>query len=82
MKPSPKEPPVEKEKVVNPYAIARPHPTDLMLQRQTSFRGFGQLNQVIMMDDDEINSFHYRYNHLTANNLFTFSLPLLGKLSI
>ena len=59
MKPSPKEPPVEKEKVVNPYAIARPHPTDLMLQRQTSFRGFGQLNQVIMMDDDEINSFHY-----------------------
>ena len=80
MKPSPKEPPVEKEKVVNPYAIARPHPTDLMLQRQTSFRGFGQLNQVIMMDDDEINSFHY--NHLTANNIFTFSLPLLGKLSI
>ena len=53
MKPSPKEPPVEKEKVVNPYAIARPHPTDLMLQRQTSFRGFGQLNQVRMIDDDE-----------------------------
>ena len=81
MKPSPKEPPVEKEKVVNPYAIARPHPTDLMLQRQTSFRGFGQLNQVIMMDDDKINLFHY-YDHLTTNNLFIFSLPLLGKLSI
>ena len=46
LKPSPKEPPVEKEKVVNPYAIARPHPTDLMLQRQTSFRGLGGLNQV------------------------------------
>ena len=46
LKPTPKEPPVDKEKVVNPYAIARPHPTDLMLQRQTSFRGLGGLNQV------------------------------------
>ncbi|CAB4060643.1 NUMBL [Lepeophtheirus salmonis] len=27
----------------NPHAIARPHATDLMLQRQTSFRGFNQL---------------------------------------
>ena len=69
MKPSPKEPPVEKEKVVNPYAIARPHPTDLMLQRQTSFRGFGQLNQVIMMDDDELNSFHY----ITIRRLIIYS---------
>ena len=46
LKPSPKEPPVEKEKVSNPYAIARPHATDLMYQRQTSFKGLGQLNQV------------------------------------
>ena len=83
MKPSPKEPPVEKEKVVNPYAIARPHPTDLMLQRQTSFRGFGQLNQVRMIDDDETRMERiYRYNHLTANYLLTFSLSLSGKLSI
>ncbi len=28
----------------NPHAVARPHATDLMLARQTSFRGFGQLN--------------------------------------
>ena len=27
----------------NPFAVARPHATDLMLQRQTSFRGFNQL---------------------------------------
>eukprot|EP00096_Caligus_rogercresseyi_P013493 TRINITY_DN612_c0_g1_i3.p1 TRINITY_DN612_c0_g1~~TRINITY_DN612_c0_g1_i3.p1 ORF type:complete len:588 (+),score=169.78 TRINITY_DN612_c0_g1_i3:129-1892(+) len=27
----------------NPHAIARPHATDLMLQRQTSFKGFNQL---------------------------------------
>ena len=71
--------------MVNPYAIARPHPTDLMLQRQTSFRGFGQLNQVRMIDDDETRMQRialYRYNHLTANDLLTFSLPLSGKLSI
>lgn len=29
----------------NPYAIERPHATPMMLQRQGSFRGFGQLNQ-------------------------------------
>ena len=30
----------------NPFAVSRPHATDLMLQRQTSFRGFGgQLGQ-------------------------------------
>lgn len=27
----------------NPFAIARPHATDLMLQRQTSFREFSRL---------------------------------------
>ncbi len=27
----------------NPFAVARPHATELMLQRQTSFRGFNQL---------------------------------------
>ena len=26
----------------NPFAIARPHATDLMFQRQASFRGFGK----------------------------------------
>ena len=70
---------------MNPYAIARPHPTDLMLQRQTSFRGFGQLNQVRMIDDDETRMQRialYRYNYLTANDLLTFSLSLSGKLSI
>ena len=72
MKPSPKEPPVEKEKVVNPYAIARPHPTDLMLQRQTSFRGFGQLNQVIMMDDDEVIHFIKRIG-ITFRRLIIYS---------
>ena len=65
---------------MNPYAIARPHPTDLMLQRQTSFRGFGQLNQVRMIDDDETRM--QRINYLTANDLLTFSLPLSGKLTI
>lgn len=34
-------PPVEA--VSNPYAVARPHATELMLARQTSFRGFNQL---------------------------------------
>ena len=29
--------------ISNPFAVARPHATDLMLQRQTSFRGFDQL---------------------------------------
>ena len=69
---------------MNPYAIARPHPTDLMLQRQTSFRGFGQLNQVRMIDDDETRMQYltYRYNYLTANDLLTFSLSLSGELSI
>ena len=38
------EPPVKK--VENPHAIARPHATPLMLQRQGSFRVFQHLNQV------------------------------------
>eukprot|EP00095_Tigriopus_kingsejongensis_P008971 maker-scaffold334_size202906-snap-gene-1.39 protein:Tk08971 transcript:maker-scaffold334_size202906-snap-gene-1.39-mRNA-1 annotation:"protein numb" len=42
IKPS-EEKPQPSEKVENPHAIARPHATDLMLQRQTSFRGFNQL---------------------------------------
>ena len=66
LKPSPKEPPVEKEKVANPYAIARPHATDLMYQRQTSFKGLGQLNQVklvpllIAIFNYQLNIFHGR----------------------
>lgn len=40
----PADPPPVKE-VHNPYAIARPHATPLMLQRQGSFRGFSSLNQ-------------------------------------
>ena len=42
LKPSQPPPPIEKADE-NPFAIARPHATDLMLQRQTSFRGFGHL---------------------------------------
>ena len=29
----------------NPFAVSRPHATDLMLARQTSFKGLGQLGQ-------------------------------------
>lgn len=43
----PSEPPpkanVEDSNSTNPFAIARPHATDLMLQRQTSFREFSRL---------------------------------------
>merc|ERR1712018_429235 len=35
----------EDPETANPFAIARPHATDLMLQRQTSFREFSRLNQ-------------------------------------
>ena len=42
LKPSQPPPPVN-NKEDNPFAIARPHATDLMLQRQTSFRGFTHL---------------------------------------
>ncbi|XP_059096442.1 protein numb homolog isoform X2 [Tigriopus californicus] len=41
IKPPNERPPLEP--IENPFAIARPHATDLMLQRQTSFRGFNQL---------------------------------------
>ena len=43
MKPSPPKEPVGEaaKKVDNPFAIARPHATDLMYQRQASFRGLG-----------------------------------------
>ncbi|KAK4310146.1 hypothetical protein Pmani_018260 [Petrolisthes manimaculis] len=37
--------PVPVKKVENPHAIARPHATPLMLQRQGSFRVFQHLNQ-------------------------------------
>ena len=63
LKPSPKEPPVEKEKVANPYAIARPHATDLMYQRQTSFKGLGQLNQVKLVPL-LIAIFNYQFKYL------------------
>lgn len=36
-------PPPKDDSVENPFAVARPHATDLMLQRQTSFRGFNRL---------------------------------------
>lgn len=36
-------PNVEESSSANPFAIARPHATDLMLQRQTSFREFSRL---------------------------------------
>jgi numb-like protein len=39
----PAQPPPIQEVEENPFAIARPHAPDLMLQRQTSFRGFGHL---------------------------------------
>lgn len=34
---------VPKQNIVNPFAIERPHATPSMLERQNSFRGFGQL---------------------------------------
>ncbi len=40
-----KQPAVEPSNEENPFAVARPHATDLMLARQTSFRGLGQLGQ-------------------------------------
>ncbi|XP_067129226.1 protein numb isoform X2 [Centruroides vittatus] len=40
----PAEPPPVKQ-VHNPFAIERPHATQVMLQRQGSFRGFSTLNQ-------------------------------------
>ncbi len=43
IKPSNEPPPAPEQPVDNPFAVARPHATDLMLQRQTSFRGFNQL---------------------------------------
>jgi len=36
-------PTVTSSEETNPFAIARPHATELMLQRQTSFRDFGRL---------------------------------------
>jgi hypothetical protein len=35
-------PPPAEPKTDNPFAIARPKPSDLMMQRQTSFKGFGK----------------------------------------
>ena len=37
--------PVPVKPVANPHAIARPHATPQMLQKQGSFRGLGQLQQ-------------------------------------
>ena len=43
--PPPIRPQTEDPEAANPFAIARPKATDLMLQRQTSFREFSRLNQ-------------------------------------
>ena len=45
IKPSepPPKPTTAEDGDANPFAIARPHATDLMLQRQTSFREFSRL---------------------------------------
>lgn len=53
---SPKEP-VPVKKVENPHAIARPHATPLMLQRQGSFRVFQHLSQV--MDEASVVMSHH-----------------------
>ena len=39
----PPKPTTSEDGEANPFAIARPHATDLMLQRQTSFREFSRL---------------------------------------
>ena len=45
LEPPPIRPKSDDPETANPFAIARPHATDLMLQRQTSFREFSRLNQ-------------------------------------
>lgn len=40
----PSQEPIPVASVENPFAVARPHATDLMLQRQTSFRSFNALH--------------------------------------